>query len=102
MLDEDARPTKLRKVHRICNNINCNDIKGLFDALGLNYEPSHWKLFIDGSLYSIKAILLHIGNTLPSIPVAHSVTLKETYEVLSFILDEHWWGVMGLLRCHYK
>lgn len=111
LLDEDARVSKFRNrssdLHQYYSMEDslcfCNDIKGLFDALGLNYEPSQWRLFIDGSLYSIKAVLLHIGNTLPSIPVAHSVTLKETYEVLSFILakikyDEHQWLVCADLK----
>ena len=29
---------------------------------------------------SRKAVLLHNGNILPSIPIAHSVHLKETYK----------------------
>ena len=33
-----------------------------------------------------KAVLLHNCNTNPSIPVAHSVAMKETYENMPVIL----------------
>ena len=111
LLDENVRVTTFRKrsldlqqYYSMENDLCfCNDIKGLFDAVDISYEPSQWRLFIDGSLYSIKAVLLHIGNKLPSIPLAHSVTLKETYEVLSFILDrikykEHEWLICADLK----
>lgn len=81
----------------------CNDIKGLFDDLGMQYDSSQWSLFIDASLYSIKAVLLHTGNVLPSIPIAHSVTLRETYDNLAFILDrikykDHQWLICADLK----
>ena len=81
----------------------CNDIPGLFSELNIPYKPNEWRLFIDASLYSTKAVLLHNGNKLPSIPVAHSVILKETYENLEFILksinyvDHNW-----LICCDLK
>ncbi|XP_076057286.1 uncharacterized protein LOC143034826 [Oratosquilla oratoria] len=95
LLDEEARITVFRKrsanlqdFFTLENNLTyCNDIRGLFSALELSYEPNEWRLFIDGSLYSIKAVLLHIGNAMPSVPVAYSVILRETYENLAFILD---------------
>ena len=65
----------------------CKDIPGLFDCLDLIYDPSQWRFFIDASLYSIKGVLLHNGNTIHSIPIAYSVILRETYENLEFILD---------------
>lgn len=81
----------------------CHDIKGLCDDLGFEYVPSQWRLFIDASLYSLKAVLLHIGNVLPSIPIVHSVTLRETYENLTFIMDrinykDHQWLVCADLK----
>lgn len=53
--------------------------------------------------YSIKAILLYIGNTKPPVSVAHSVILKETYENPAFILDrinykEHDWFICADLK----
>ena len=64
----------------------CNDVPGLFYDLKLDYDTSDWRLFIDASKESIKAVLLHIGNILPSIPVAYSITLRENYENLSNIM----------------
>ncbi|XP_076037944.1 uncharacterized protein LOC143030832 [Oratosquilla oratoria] len=111
LLDEEARITVFRKrsanlqdFFTLENNLTyCNDIRGLFSALELSYEPNEWRLFIDGSLYSIKAVLLHIGNTMPSVPVAYSVILRETYENLAFILDrisykEHEWLICADLK----
>ena len=36
---------------------------------------------------SLKAVLLHNGNELPSIPLAHATNMKETYENMVFPLD---------------
>ena len=62
-----------------------------------------WRLFIDSSKRSIKAVLLHNGNKYASKPVGHSVHLKETYGNLALILDklkykEFEWTVCGDLR----
>ncbi|KAL6421342.1 hypothetical protein ACFW04_014682 [Cataglyphis niger] len=38
-------------------------------------------LFIDSSKYSLKIILLHIGNEKPSISIDHAVNIKETTAV---------------------
>ena len=56
----------------------CNDIPELFESIDINYDPDDWRLFIDSSKESIKAVLLHNGNILPSVPVAYSTTLKES------------------------
>ena len=106
MLHKDVRVSKFRSrsddfVHRFSleNNLSyCNNILGLFMDLNLSYDPTEWRLFIDSSLYSTKAVLLHNGNALPSIPVAHSVVLRENYENLAFILEkikyeEHKWQI---------
>lgn len=50
------------------------------------FDPSVWRLFIDGSKTSIKAVLLYNGNTKPSIPVAYAVGLKEEFDTLEQIL----------------
>ena len=60
-------------------------------------------MFIDASKYSIKAVFLNNGNIYPSIPIAHSVTPKETHENLRFILDNiqydnHKWSICSDLR----
>ena len=74
----------------------CNDIPELFYTLKLDYNSSDWRLFINASKESIKAVLLHIGNILPSIPVAYLTTLKEKYEVKNLS------NVMGSIQyaCH--
>jgi hypothetical protein len=35
-------------------------------AINITYNPEEWWLFIDSSMHSLKAVLLHKGNTLPS------------------------------------
>ena len=35
------------------NLVSCNDIHGLFEELGVPYNPSNWRLFIDASKYSL-------------------------------------------------
>ena len=77
----------------------CCDIPGLLNKLGLKeYNPNQWRLFIDSSKYSLKVVLLHNGNVLGSIPVAHSTKLKETYEAVKLVLlkikyEEHSWQI---------
>ena len=44
-------------------------------------------MFIDSSVKSLKAVLLHNGNKFPSIPVGHSVLMKEEYENVKVLLD---------------
>lgn len=81
----------------------CTDIHGLMAKLGLLYDPSQWRLFIDSSKRSLKAVLLHNGNEYASIPIAHSVYLKESYENMKKVLgkikyDEHKWFICGDLK----
>jgi len=64
----------------------CNDIKGLFDVMNTAYDRNEWRLFIDGSKYSLKAALLHIGNKKPSFPIAHAAQTKECYDTMRTIL----------------
>ncbi|KAL4705358.1 hypothetical protein ACJJTC_006844 [Scirpophaga incertulas] len=61
------------------------------------------RLFIDGSKRSLKAVFLHNGNKLPSVPVAYGAHLKETYDILKHILEkvnyeEHKWHVCADLK----
>lgn len=69
--------------------VYCSNVKGLVDELKLDtYKDDEWRLFIDSSTRSLKAVLLHIGNILAPIPIAHSTKLKETYENLGIVLDQ--------------
>ncbi|KAJ4431971.1 hypothetical protein ANN_20580 [Periplaneta americana] len=57
------------------------------DVLGQEHIVGDWRLFIDSSKRSLKAVLLHIGNVFPSVPIAYNaVNTKETYEVMSATL----------------
>ncbi|GBN98306.1 hypothetical protein AVEN_154489-1 [Araneus ventricosus] len=57
--------------------IFCNDVDSLFKALGLQHNPQEWRLFIDSSKVSLKAVLLHNGSKHPSIPVGYAVCVKK-------------------------
>ncbi|GBM59891.1 hypothetical protein AVEN_62370-1 [Araneus ventricosus] len=63
------------------------DIDGLLKELRIAHEPNEWRLFIDASKLSLKAVLLNNRNELPSIPVAHAVYMKETYYNLKQLLE---------------
>ena len=41
------------------------------------YKDGGWRLFIDSSKRSLKAVLLHNTNEYESIPIAHSTKLNE-------------------------
>src|SRR6218665_695858 len=84
-LDENVQVTDQRKRHETLSNFFsrqdglcfCNNVAGLFEAIGITCNPSEYRLFIDSSSRSLKAVLLHTGNNYPSLPVAHSVHLKD-------------------------
>ena len=83
--------------------VACNDIDGLTQTLNINHNPLDWRLFTDSSKLSLKAVLLHIGNTLPSIPVGHSVHTKEPYENMKILMeainyDTFKWQISGDLK----
>lgn len=57
----------------------------------------------DSSKTSLKGVLLNNGNTYASVPVAHSIHMKETYQNLNIILEKisytsHDWMVCGDLK----
>ena len=69
----------------------------------MQYEATEWRLFLDSSVRSMKAVLLHIGNKVASVPVAHSVKLKECYLDMKHLLevlhyDLHQWQLCGHLK----
>ena len=64
------------------------------------YSASDWRLFIGSFKQSLKAFLLHNGNVYPSIPIAHSVRMKEDRESVKILLEliqynNHNWDVCG-------
>jgi len=81
--------------------VYCNDIEGLLNLYKADmYKPEDWRLFIDSSKESLKAVLLHNGNKYAAVPIGHSTILKESYESLKFLLktinyDLHKWRISG-------
>ena len=69
------------------------------EHMGLpKYDASEWRLFLDSSTASLKGVLLHNGNEHSSIPVAHSVELRENYQAVKLALEkikykEHQWPI---------
>jgi hypothetical protein len=66
--------------------VACTDIDGLIQTVNINHNPLDWRLFIDSSKLSLKAVPLHNVNTLPSILVGHSVHNKEAYENMKILM----------------
>jgi len=82
--------------------VACTDTDGLMQTLNINHNPLEWRLFIDSSKLSLKAVPLHNGNTLPSIPVGHSVH-NESYENMKILMevinyDKFKWQICGDLK----
>ena len=83
--------------------VYCHNVAGLLQAMGCVYDPTEWRLFIDSSKASLKCVWLHNGNRYASIPIGHSVHLKETYENMNMLLmkikcNNHKWMVCGDLK----
>lgn len=81
----------------------CNDVQGLMGELQYEYHADDWRLFIDASSSSLKAVLLHNGNKYASVPVAFAARMKETYENIKFLLNrvnyaEHRWNLCADLK----
>ena len=108
LIQEDVRITSFRNrnkdlasffemENKLCY---CTTIPGLFTSLALPHNPSDWCLFIDSSKWSLKGVLLNNGNKYPSIPIAHSVHLKESYDNMELLLEaikysEYQWILCG-------
>jgi predicted RNA-binding Zn-ribbon protein involved in translation (DUF1610 family) len=68
----------------------------------VQYKVNEWCLFIDCSKRSLKAVLLHNSNY-ASLPIGHSVHLKESYENFELIFTKigytaHEWMICGDLK----
>jgi hypothetical protein len=83
--------------------VACNDIDCLMQTLNINHNPLDWRLFLDSSQLSLKVLLLHNGNTLPSIPVGHSVHNNKSCENLKILMEginynKFKWQICGDLK----
>jgi hypothetical protein len=64
----------------------CNDVCSVIEVLGHELNPDQWHLFIDLSKVSLKVVLLHKGNKLPSVHLAHAANMKEGYQSMKLLL----------------
>lgn len=90
-------------LHEESKIIYCNDIEKLFENFNHPYDPNDWRLFIDGSVESLKGVLLHIGNIHPSVPIIYGKHAKENYNTMQLIFqlikyDTHRWRVCSDLK----
>ena len=65
----------------------CKDMDDLFKELNMSHCSDEWRLFIDSSKVSLKAVLLHNGNLLPSIPVEHAFGIQESDDSMKQLLQ---------------
>ncbi|CAK8678326.1 unnamed protein product [Clavelina lepadiformis] len=94
LLGDDCKSTAYRNRHLefsvyfdvIKDLCYCKDVEGLFSAVGIEHDPTQWRLFIESSIKSLKTVLLHNGNIYPSIPLAYSLQMKEDYENVKQLL----------------
>jgi hypothetical protein len=61
--------------------VYCSDVFGLMEKFNIEYDVNEWRLFIDSSKISLKAVLLHNGSKYASVPVGHSVHLKKVMRI---------------------
>ncbi|GBO00950.1 hypothetical protein AVEN_45867-1 [Araneus ventricosus] len=88
LLEESVRFSSFRNRHikflhyfqENDNTVFLLDVTGLIKEFGLPLDVNEWRLFIELSKLSLKMVLLHNGNELPSIPIAYAPHMKETYE----------------------
>jgi len=55
--------------------------------LNMSHCSDEWRPFIDSSKVSLKAVLLHNGNVLTSIPVAYAFGIKESDDSMKQLLQ---------------
>jgi len=107
LLEKNVRMSSFRSRHQQLvplfreedNFVFCYDVDGLVNALGIKQDPQEWRLFIDPTKLSLKAVLLHNGNQHPSIPVGQSVHMKETYENIKQLLNKLGYSKYGWHSC---
>lgn len=82
----------------------CTNVQGLINELKQNsYRAGDWRLFIDSSKRSIKAVLLHNTNIYAPVPIAHSTVMQENYNNMQVLLEKidyksHQWQICGDLK----
>ena len=59
----------------------------MMKSMGLDSIDTEWRLSIDSSNRSVKAVLLYDGNKYSSIPIDHSVKMKEIHDNMDELLS---------------
>ena len=75
----------------------CVDIQDLTEKLETVYNPSDWRLFIDASKSSLKAVLLRNRNQFASIPSAYLTCIKESWK--NFAVELTIWLALTRGKC---
>lgn len=84
--------------------IYCPDIDALCrQGFGFEHKSDEWRLFIDSSKLSLKAVLCKNGNDQPSIIVAYARGIPESYESMQKIIElinynRHQWMLVPDLK----
>ena len=86
--------------NRLCY---CTNVSGLFTFLGFPHHPSEWHLFIGPSSEVWRLCSCHNGNKYPSLPIVHSLHLKESYDNMEPLLEvvkynQYQWSLCGDLK----
>ena len=90
LLDPSCRTSKYQKRHKtvgcfyVVSESLCNNLCGLFNDIRIVHNPEEWRLFIDSSKRSLKAVLLLNRNQFLWIPIDYFVHLKEDYKDVNF------------------
>ena len=65
----------------------CNDEHDLLSGMNCIYKPE-WRLFINSSMTSLKCVLVSNAGKYASIPIGHSVSMKESYKTMPVVLTK--------------
>ena len=82
--------------------VYCNNIDGLIKSIGLEYDAMEWRIFIDSSCRSLKAVLLYNENNFSSIPIGQSVQMKKTHDGMDYLLSAFNYQEQKWLICDLK
>ena len=71
--------------------------------MDLKFDAMEWRLFMDSSSRNLKAVPLNDGNSFSSIPIGHSVQMKETQNSTDHLLSvvnpqEYIWWICGSFK----
>ena len=67
--------------------VYCIDVDYIMQELGYSHRLEDWRVFIDSSKLSLKAVLLHNIDMLPSIRVGCAAHMNKTYEKMTQLLQ---------------